>query len=304
MIVVQLHNLLELQWLFAAKLVDPSKLCGDGFSYIIKSIPIMRILITLLLLLTAKFACNSQNLGIIYYGHIESPGKGGPVGLDFNAYMVFDKTASYYVTAKDSLEDQNKLENQTTREVNGVTQMYLGKHTLPQGKQVYYSLKKDSIWWNKKYKEPVYGREKREKIDWKLEPETKQFGKIIGHKATGLFRGKNYTAWYTKDIPLPFGPWKLQGLPGLILEAYDDKKEMYLYFKSIEYPTQKNLNVGPIVKPTEDNKYKWISIDEYKKLLESIVERNRTKAILIAEQLGGDTMVNPGGIETLSVESF
>jgi len=255
-------------------------------------------------LVTLTGVCSAQNQGIIYYGHIESPGKGGPAGLDFNAYLVFDKAASYYVTAKDSLENQAELERQQTKEVNGSSQMYVGKHTLPQGKQVYYNRHKDSLWWNKKYKEPVYGREKRDKINWKLEPETKTFGGLICHKATGVFRGKTYTAWYTKKIPLPYGPWKLQGLPGIILEAYDEKKEMCLYFKSIEYPTPQNLTIGPIVKPKEDSNYNWISLNEYKDLLEKLVERNKTKAILIAKQMGGDVTVNSGGIETLSVEVF
>lgn len=253
---------------------------------------------------TLTSICNAQNQGIVYYGHIESPGKGGPSGLDFNAYLIFDKAASYYVTAKDSLENLSKLEKEQTKEVNGTTQVYLGKHTLPQGKQVYYNRQKDSLWWNKKYKEPVYGREKRENINWKLGSETKTLAGLTCYKATGAFRGKTYTAWYTTKIPLPYGPWKLQGLPGLILEAYDEKKEMYLYFKSLEYPVSQKLVVGPITKAKEDSKYNWITIDEYKELLKKIAERNKTKAILIAKQMGGDVTVNTGGIESLSVELF
>jgi GLPGLI family protein len=258
----------------------------------------------LLAFLVSTTANQAQNNGIVYYGHIESPGKGGPVGLDFNAYLVFNKEASYYVTAKDSLEKQTELEEKKIKEVNGNQQVYLGKHTLPQGKQVYYNRAKDSLWWNKKYKEPVYGREKRANIDWNLGSETKTFGGLTCHKATGTFRGKNYTAWYTDAIPLPYGPWKLQGLPGLILEAYDEKKEMYLYFKSLEYPVKRNLSIGPIEKPEVDKEYPFISIEEYKQTLNELVERSKTKAILIAKQMGADITVKTGGVETLSVEVF
>ncbi|WP_373763357.1 GLPGLI family protein [Porphyromonas loveana] len=40
-------------------------------------------------------------------------------------------------------------------------------------------------------------------------------------KATGEFGGRKWTVWYTTDIPVSSGPWKLGDLPGLILRASD-----------------------------------------------------------------------------------
>lgn len=51
-------------------------------------------------------------------------------------------------------------------------------------------------------------------------------------KAQTTFRGRTWTVWFTLDLPYSYGPWKLGGLPGLILKAVD-KKGQYL-FEAIE----------------------------------------------------------------------
>ncbi len=59
------------------------------------------------------------------------------------------------------------------------------------------------------------------KFSWKL---TNKDTTILGYKcfeATTNYRGRTWRAFYTPDIPISEGPWKLCGLPGLILFAAD-----------------------------------------------------------------------------------
>lgn len=68
------------------------------------------------------------------------------------------------------------------------------------------------------YKEPM------EQIEWSLCEDSPRI--ICGYncnRATASYGGREWTAWYTPDIPVSTGPWKLHGLPGLIMEAADSE---------------------------------------------------------------------------------
>lgn len=59
-------------------------------------------------------------------------------------------------------------------------------------------------------------------LKWEL---TDSITNVLGYEcqsAKCIFRGREWTAFYTEDIPLTEGPWKLHGLPGLIMKAYDE----------------------------------------------------------------------------------
>ena len=59
------------------------------------------------------------------------------------------------------------------------------------------------------------------KLGWTLIEDTLTISGYPCHKAQATYGGRTWTAWYTEDIPTTAGPWKLSGLPGLILKAGD-----------------------------------------------------------------------------------
>lgn len=71
-------------------------------------------------------------------------------------------------------------------------------------------------------------------IEWKILPDTRKQNGYTLQKASGFFRGRNYIVWFVPEIPFSAGPWKLQGLPGLIVEAEDEAREVSFYATEIQ----------------------------------------------------------------------
>lgn len=86
-------------------------------------------------------------------------------------------------------------------------------------------------------------------LKWKLSEKHKTILGLDAQMATTFFRGRKYIAWFTREIPFSYGPWKLYGLPGLILEAHDSKNVMNYAVTKICYPCFKDSK--PIKKPEE-----------------------------------------------------
>lgn len=82
-------------------------------------------------------------------------------------------------------------------------------------------------------------------IRWKISRDTASFGGLHCQKATGHFKGRNYIAWFCPDLPVHTGPWKLNGLPGVIVDARDTKNEVVFHFDGLEKAVTSQPGAGP-----------------------------------------------------------
>ena len=74
--------------------------------------------------------------------------------------------------------------------------------------------------------------------EWVLSDEEKDVEGYHCHKATAQYLGRDWTVWYTEEIPLNIGPWLLWGAPGLIVEARDADNLFVFKFTGIEALTE------------------------------------------------------------------
>jgi GLPGLI family protein len=123
---------------------------------------------------------------------------------------------------------------------------------------------------------------------WKKTEEIKTIGNFICRKAIGTFRGVEYIAWYTDQIKLPFGPWKLRGLDGLILEAYDIDENFKIEVNSIEISENEKFkkNINTLFKKNKLKKN--MTISEYIELLK---DEDKLINEQFSSKLGRDTFI-------------
>ncbi len=63
------------------------------------------------------------------------------------------------------------------------------------------------------------GSEPTPDIAWMLTDDTLTVSGYLCQQATAMCRGLEWRVWYTDEIPSSAGPWRLRGLPGLIIKA-------------------------------------------------------------------------------------
>ena len=169
------------------------------------------------------------------------------VGKNASVYTSYDKI-NQSLARKKQIEEQMK--NQAGNANVNITVKSIG-YTPTSSTDYFYFAKENKFF----TKERVYNyylvEEPPTKINWKITKDTTSFSGVHCQKATTTFKGRKWTAWYATELPFQSGPWKLNGLPGLIIEAYDDTKTVSFQFAGMENvseaqnePVKTNVNSG------------------------------------------------------------
>lgn len=135
--------------------------------------------------------------------------------------LMYNNPSLYWQMEAASFKKDPKEHDRTTLERSGRYGSFIYKN-YPEGKVTETAYFDMEDW---RYEEDW------EKPDWSISDESKE---ILGYqcfKATADYRGRRWTAWFAPEIPIQDGPWKLCGLPGLILEA-GDNYDMYHFIAS------------------------------------------------------------------------
>lgn len=97
-------------------------------------------------------------------------------------------------------------------------------------------------------------------FSWNIKNESKQINGYECKKAVTSFAGRKYVAWFDPEIPISDGPYKFNGLPGLIISIYDTDnhyKFELIGLERMEFEIRFNLL---------DENYQSIEKAEYRKM--------------------------------------
>ena len=204
----------------------------------------------------------SSQVGYITYNNSTYDFHNSYISPSHKSILSFNEKESLETAFKYGFEEDNG--NRSLSDGNAValsSSMYDEK-----GRQIYKNFEtKQVVMRNKKalgfdaYIVNDYWRD----VDWKIDDD---FKNILGYKvrkAIGIYRGRAYTVWYAPELSYPYGPWKLSGLPGVILE-YSDGHHNHGTATEICYPCDL---IQTIEKPQEENAR---TIEEHVKITDNI----------------------------------
>jgi len=185
-----------------------------------------------------------------------------------NAVLLFNDKESLFIYNKVGLDSVRSSVSMEAQENNKRFNSILIKVSPldEKGQRIYRDFSKKNIVFRVPKLppiEPYTVQDNWVEIPWELKNEYKTISGWKCQKAIGDFRGRRYVVWFAKGIPFPYGPWKLFGLPGLILEAKDTTGEIYMRIKSLCQPCGKKIEIEKPREPEQKTLREYVEFNDH-----------------------------------------
>jgi len=134
--------------------------------------------------------------------------------------------------------------------------------------------------------------EKLNNMTWELTGRSKKILNYACDEAKTTFRGRNYIAYFTTNLPFKSAPWKFHGLPGVMLEVYSTDKKVKMTVNTLK----QGKNLGKIKNPFR--KKKRISWEDFKKKYE--IQQKNMIQMLNSSKTGSGTVFYTDRIDKIT----
>lgn len=156
-----------------------------------------------------------------------------------NMLLVIGKNASVFTSydkINRDMEIRKSIEEQIKNQAGGPTSININRTSSKPVTQVdyFYFVNENKFYTKERIISNYLIEETAPVIKWKISKDTTSFSGVKCQKATTYFKGRNWIAWFAPELAFQSGPWKLNGLPGLIIEAHDEKNEVKFQFAGID----------------------------------------------------------------------
>ena len=195
----------------------------------------MKKILTILSVCFVAIAATAQNKAEIIVSYDETrPTKSGDISTTKMLLLASPAESKYFneislwvdslVSTPEGKAQYNEIlmKSCMTVEPDGSTKWDLTKGPVKKSHNfVFTKPAEESLTFYNKFGEDLgFYSEPLDEMQWTMAEDST--ANILGYEcvmAESDYHGRHWKAWFTPEIPMPFGPWKLHGLPGLILKA-------------------------------------------------------------------------------------
>ena len=211
---------------------------------------------------------NDKILKVTYTHHVILSEKG-----DFDTVLYADDTHSQFVF------DQKPKSFKTDE---GYDMTFPSEYYISD-----YNFQTQYIHDNRLLNEVMLSSQWKNDLVWQITDEEKEIAGYKVRKATTdsygdkgfQFYKKKAIAWFTTDIPIPTGPQRYYGLPGLIVELYYERTREGYTLKKVEQVSKEDYTFVPLTDENAIGKdemiYNYLRSKEVKAILKAAKKKKK-----------------------------